>query len=112
NAQSDGVLVATSPPGVGVQQITVTNQAAGTSAFTTAANFTYVSGPVVQSLNPQSGPPQGGTVVTIQGSGFAPGASVTFGGVAATGVIFDSSTVLRATSPAGQGAVDVVVTVG
>ena len=52
-----------------------------------------------------------GTTVTLQGSGFAPGASVAFGGVAATNVLVSGSTKLTATVPAhAAGAVDVVVT--
>jgi hypothetical protein len=48
--------------------------------------------------------------VTITGSGFAGGDTVSFGGVAATGVTVGSTTSLTATAPAGTGTVDVTVT--
>jgi uncharacterized repeat protein (TIGR01451 family) len=66
----------------------------------------------VLTISPTSGPTAGGTVVTVTGSGFESGATVTFGGVAATNVIFDSPTVLRATTPPHPlaGVVPVVVT--
>lgn len=67
--------------------------------------------PVVISVSPSSGPTNGGTVVTITGTGFASGANVTFGGTAATGVAVASSSSITATTPAHSvGAVDLVVT--
>jgi hypothetical protein len=47
--------------------------------------------------------------VTITGSGFAVGATVSFGGVPATGVTLVTSTSITAISPAGSGTVDVTV---
>jgi hypothetical protein len=67
---------------------------------------------VVTSISPVSGPTSGGTVVTITGTGFALGATVTFGGVAATPVFVLSTTAIQATTPPGTaGAVNVMVTV-
>jgi hypothetical protein len=43
---------------------------------------------------------RGSTNVTITGTNFIAGATVTIGGVAATGVIVDSATSIRATTPA------------
>ena len=111
-ANSDGVITAVSPPNVGVRQVSVTNQPGGTSAFTTAANFTFITGPVIEGVDPNTGPPQGGTPVQINGAGFSPGATVTFGGVPATSVIYDNPTHLTATAPPGHGPVHIVVTVG
>jgi hypothetical protein len=54
------------------------------------------------------GPASGGTEVLIQGSGFAPGASVLFGGTPATDVLLWSERVLRTRTPphaSGPGAV-------
>jgi IPT/TIG domain len=48
--------------------------------------------------------------VTITGHGFVAGATVRFGAAAATNVVVHSSTSITATSPAGNGTVDVVVT--
>jgi hypothetical protein len=67
--------------------------------------------PVPSSISPGSGTTAGGTAVTITGTGFAAGGTVSFGGTAATGVSVGSSTTITATTPAhGAGAVNVVVT--
>ena len=51
--------------------------------------------------------------MTITGTNFAAGATVTFGGTAATNVVVVNSTTITATTPAGSaGAVTVTVTVG
>ena len=68
--------------------------------------------PTVTSVSPNSGTTAGGTAVTITGTNFATGATVTFGGAAATNVVVVSSTSITATTPAGSaGAVTVSVTV-
>jgi fibronectin type 3 domain-containing protein len=75
--------------------------------------YTYVSGalPTVTSVSPNSGSTLGGTAVTITGTNFAAGATVTFGGTAATNVVVVNSTTITATAPAGSaGAVTVTVT--
>ncbi|MCL5289261.1 MAG: IPT/TIG domain-containing protein [Acidobacteria bacterium] len=78
---------------------------------TLAGGFTYNPAPTVISVSPTSGPTGGGTVVQISGTGFLPGATVTFGATAATAVTVSSSTSILATSPAGAaGAVNVNVT--
>jgi hypothetical protein len=48
--------------------------------------------PMVTSVLPNSGSTAGGTAVTITGTNFAAGATVTFGGAAATNVVVASST--------------------
>ena len=63
----------------------------------------------VTSISPSFGSPAGATGVTISGTGFEPGAGVTFNGVAATVVVLSPVT-LTATTPAhAAGRVDVVV---
>ena len=65
---------------------------------------------VVSSISPNSGTYVGGTAVTIAGSGFVAGATVSIGGVAASGVSVVSSTSITATTGAhAAGPVDVVV---
>jgi len=110
---SDTQMTAISPPSAvgGVVQITLNHSINGPSPFTTAANFNYVQGPVVTAISPNSGPPQGGSVVTVSGSGFAPGATVKFGTTDAAFVQYISPTQLQVTSPAGNGQVDILVTV-
>ncbi len=96
-----------------------------TFTFTAVGTFTYhcnihasmhgtiivTAAPTVTSLAPASGPTTGGTAVTISGADFQNGATVTFGGVAATGVAFVTSGALTAVTPAHVAeVVDVVVT--
>lgn len=80
--------------------------AGGTSA---SLDYNYVDAPTITSLSPTSGPNQGGTSVTISGTGLSTTSSVTFGGSNASfGVI--SSTTIVCISPSGTvGAADVVV---
>jgi hypothetical protein len=67
--------------------------------------------PTITSVSPTSGPSTGGTVITINGTNFAAGATVRVGGVLASGVTLVSATQLRATTPAGTaGAQSVQVT--
>jgi hypothetical protein len=97
-------------PGPGTFQITVVHPIAGSSAFTSAANFTYSAGPVITKISPAFGGVNGGTVVTLSGAGFAQGAQVRFGLIPAISVVVDGSIQIRAESPPGVGIVDIVVT--
>ena len=76
-------------------------------------NFTNVGvipPPVVMSVTPNCGSTNGGTAITVSGSNFVSGATVTIGGNAATGVGFVSPTALTANTPAGTaGAKNVAV---
>src|SRR5207247_2339548 len=66
--------------------------------------------PVVTAIAPLSGSAAGGTLVTITGTGFAGGATVALGGIAAT-VITVNATPITALTPAhAAGTVNVVVT--
>jgi hypothetical protein len=64
--------------------------------------------PVVTAVSPNHGPPAGGTVVTVTGTGLS-GGTVAFGTHAATSVSC-TATSCSARSPAGTGTVDVRVT--
>ena len=67
----------------------------------------------VSSVFPSSGPTIGGTVITITGSDFAPGAAVTIRGTPATTVTVINATILVATTaPAVPGLADVTVSSG
>ncbi len=101
-------ITATSPPGTGTVHITVTTPA-GTSPATAADQFVYTAGPNVTGVSPGSGPADGGTSVTITGSGFTGATSVSFGGAAAQFTI-GSGTQITATSPPGNCTVDVTLT--
>ena len=103
-------ITATTPAGsAGAVTVTVTSMG---RAGSLTNGFTYVAPPTVSSVSPNSGPVAGGTAVTITGTNFATGATVTFGGTAATNVVVVSGTQITATTPAGSaGAVTVTVTV-
>ena len=67
--------------------------------------------PTVTTISPSSGSASGGTAVTITGTGFVAGATVSLGGTAATGVTVVNSTSITATTAAhAAGTVNVVVT--
>lgn len=74
--------------------------------------FTYAGGskPTVTSISPSSGPSSGGTSVTIKGTGFVGGTTVTIGGSTLGSLTIQSSTTITGTTPAGNaGPADVVV---
>ena len=103
-------ITATTPSGTaGAADVVVTNP--DTQTATLVGGFTYVRPSGVMSVSPTSGSTAGGTVVTITGTDYVSGATVTVGGAAATNVVFGSATSITATTPSGMaGAVDVVVT--
>jgi PKD repeat protein len=85
--------------------------APGTVSFDNFKAAKPGSGPTVSSVSPNSGPPSGGTSVTITGAGFVTGATVKFGNVSATNVNVANGTSITATTPAqAQGTVNVHVT--
>ena len=116
----------TIPPGLGLSTsgtISGTPTQAGTFVFSTqvkdaaghtastslSASIAPPASPVVTGLSPNSGPTSGGTTVTIAGSNFASGATVSFGGVAASATV-SSSTQIQAVSPAHiAGTIQVIV---
>jgi hypothetical protein len=70
----------------------------------------YAAPPNPTSVTPNEGKEAGGTSVSIAGTDFVSGATVTFGGVAASNVTFVDATEITCDTPAGVGTVDVVVT--
>jgi rhamnogalacturonyl hydrolase YesR len=91
--------------------VTVTVTVSGQSA-SLIGGFTYVGAPTVTGVSPNTGSTSGGTAVTITGTNFATGATVTFGSTAATTGVVVSNTSITATTPAAgtAGAVTVTVT--
>jgi phosphatidylserine/phosphatidylglycerophosphate/cardiolipin synthase-like enzyme len=67
-------------------------------SFTTGGT-TATSGATVTSVSPASGSSTGGTLVTITGTNFAAGATVSFGLASATNVTVVNSTTITATTP-------------
>ena len=56
----------------------------GTSATSSADQFTYVAPPTVTAVSPISGPITGGSLVTITGTNFTGATAVDFGSTEAT----------------------------
>jgi hypothetical protein len=119
-----GITNGTITGGTGTNSITFTAGVSGTVSLnvtvttaagcsdTKSANVTITATTVtVTSVVPPNGVITGGTSVTINGSGFLPGATVTFGGTAATSVVVVSGIKITATTPAhAAGTVNVTVT--
>ena len=104
-------IIATAPAGTGTVHVTVTT-AGGTSATSSADQFTYVvpPAPVVSGISPPTGAVNGGTTVTITGTSFTAATAVSFGSTAAFNKTVNSDTQITAISPVGTGTVHVTVT--
>lgn len=103
---------ATTPSGTaGAKSVQIINpngqSASRANAFTYAAP---AAAPTLTAINPTSGPMSGGVPMTISGSNFAAGATVTIGGAAATGVIVESTKVTAITPATTSGVKTVTVT--
>ena len=108
-------ITATTPAhAVGAVNVVVTNTDAQSGALTNG--YTYIGSnpaPTVTSITPNTGTASGGTTVAIAGKGFLAGATVSFGGPAASNVVVVSSTSITANTPshaAEGGLVTVAVT--
>lgn len=94
----------------GVARLTIVNPD-GQFAERAAAISYEATGPSMASIFPTVGPEVGGTGVSVRGAGFDPGATVAFGGTAATQVVVLSDTLLLAMTPSSiPRTVDVRVT--
>jgi PLD-like domain/IPT/TIG domain len=102
---------ATTPSGTGVADVVVTNPKG--ESYTLKGVYTYAgppSAPSVTSAMPSSGSLNGGTTITVEGSGFIPGAVVSVGGILCnTIIVVDSSTITAVTPAHALGSADVVV---
>ncbi len=96
----------------GTVDVTVTTPGGTSSTSGTGNDYTYnQAAPTITTIAPTSGSTVGGTNVTITGTNFIAGATVTFGGTAATSINVASATSITCTTPAhAAGAVNVVVT--
>jgi hypothetical protein len=104
-------ITATTPAGsVGAVDVTVTTPG-GTSAKSSADQYTYAPVPTITVISPTAGPIVGNTVITITGTGFTGTTAVTVGGKPASSFKVTSATTITATVPAGSaGSVDITVT--
>lgn len=110
------IIINAMPPSPGGNNLTVAFNVTvsdGTNADTTPVVYTYLGAgtPGCTSISPNSGSIDGGTQVTITGTGLGDIVNVLFGGVAATGLAHPdgSGTRLLVTTPAYPAAIDVDV---
>jgi len=104
-ANATTITATTAAHAAGVVEAVVANP--DQQSFSLFGAFTYRPDPTVTAISPASGSHLGGTPVTITGTGFVAPATVTLGGVAATGVTVASPTSITATTGAHlPGAVD------
>jgi YVTN family beta-propeller protein len=100
---------ATSPAeSAGTVNVQVTTPG-GTSATSSADQFTYAAAPTITSVSPPSGPPAGGNQVTINGTNLT-GATLAFGTTAPTGVSCSATSCTATVPAAGGGTVDITAT--
>jgi hypothetical protein len=108
----------TTPEAIGNWGENATDATLGDNATTTSragwvefsGNLTWAA-PTVASVSPSSGSSASTTAITITGTNFVNGATVTVGGASATSVVVVSQTSITCVTPTGTvGAADVVVT--
>ena len=93
--------------------VTVTNPDTQNATLPSWFTYTSITSPVptVTSVSPNNGSVNGGIAVTVTGTNFVSGATVSFSGTAATNVMVSSpTTITTITSAHATGAVDVTVT--
>ena len=108
NVIDDGQATVITPPhGAGVVDVSLSTTG---GPATLPGGYTYVAEPTLATVSPDEGPTGGGQSVTLTGTGFRDGMTVTIGGAAATGLDVVSGTEATAFTPSGTaGEVDVVV---
>ncbi len=89
--------------------VVMTTPSIGSGTLTNG--YTYYATPVVNSVSPATGPSAGNTAVTVSGSNFVSGATVTFDGLPLTSLTFVSSSQITGRTPShAYGAISVAVT--
>lgn len=100
---------ATNPTTPGSYQLSVATSADTEPAASSA--YAITSPPTVSAVSPSSGPPGGGTDVTVSGQGFSGATAVHFGGAAAQFTLVGPTTITTVSPATTQpGLVDVTVT--
>jgi hypothetical protein len=115
---SSSTLTVTAPPNAniappGYYMLFVVNRAGvpSVASFVGLNNSSAAPVPTVATISPNSGSVSGGTSVTVTGTGFSAGATLSLGGTLATNVVVVNSASIRAsTAPHASGTVDAVVT--
>jgi hypothetical protein len=106
---SNTQITATAPSGTGTVDVRVTSPV-GTSATSSADQFTYVPAPTITGISPSSGTTHGGTSVVITGTNLNNASAVRFGASYAGSYTINSSTQITVVAPAGTGSAAVRVT--
>jgi hypothetical protein len=99
---NDGQLTVAVPAGTAAGTVAVSVTTVG--GTDDGLSYTYVDAPTITDFNPTSGPPTGGTSVTITGTSLSTAQSVTFGGLAAAFEVVNDSTISATTPPTADGA--------
>lgn len=100
NVVNSSRIVAVAPSASAVGSVTVTVTNTDNSSGQKANAFAYLGEPAITGVSPDVGSVLGGTEITITGTNFASGATVTVGGTAATHVQVVSGTRITARTPA------------
>jgi PKD repeat protein len=111
NVTANAITATTPAHAAGAVNVSVTSNS---QTATLTNGFTYTSpqlpAPTISGISPNSGPLAGGTVVTISGTNFQAGATVSIGGVAASVGSVSANSIGATTGAHVAGTVDVVVT--
>jgi len=108
----DGSHISATTPAHAAGPVDVTLKGPDQQTAVLSNGFTFaVSPPIVSSITPSSGTSNGGTAVTIRGSGFNSGATVTVGGLSLSSpAIVNGTTITGRTQAHVAGGADVKVT--
>ena len=110
---ADGTQITANTPAhaAGQVDVVVTNRGGGNATKTGAFTFSAAPAPDITTLSVASGTSLGGTQLTISGTNFSAGTTVSFGGTAAASAAALNATTIAARTPGhAAGAVDVTVT--
>ena len=103
---SGEITAVTSAQPAGTEEVLVSDEAGNSQGGPT---FTYTVPPTVSSVTPSEGPVKGRRKVTITGSHFVPGATVTIGGAATAVRVHSETKITATTAPEPAGSYEVVV---
>lgn len=111
NFSNSTLLTAIAPAhSAGTVTVTVLNPDGQFSSLSNSFSYVNAPAPGIATVTPASGSDAGGTLVTITGSNFFNGLTVTFGSSNALSVNYSNATLITAVSPAhGAGTVNVSV---
>jgi len=106
-----GTIIATTPPGTGIVDITVKNSDG--QSGTLSKGYTYVPAPTISGATPNPVNYIGGTTVTITGTGFLSGLEVAFGTmqVPSAGIKVSGTTTVQVPAPSALAGTTVNITI-